>query len=204
MRVKMTLSYMNKNAQKILDWLAIEDEPQKADLIFVFGGSTLEIPEKARQLYEQGYAGKILLVGVDGTYSNPNWTEPIALVFQKYLLGKGIPAQALITIPKSTNTLEDVLFSKEEIAKLSPKKIILVTKPVHQRRAYATILKQLPEYEYINQPSAMDLVIDNDEYTEARCIGEIDRLQEYAKKGDIHNFDIPDEIINTYRNLKYC
>ena len=46
----------NKIIAAITDFIFVADEPQKADVIFIPGGSFPELPEYAAQLYREGFA----------------------------------------------------------------------------------------------------------------------------------------------------
>ena len=193
----------------IVDWLTINDKPEKSDLIFVFGGPTLSQVEKAKELFDQGYSEKILVTGNTGTFNNPDWYKPVAEIYTDFLIKNGISSENLLIQNTSTNTLEDVTFSIPIIKNNFPnlQKIILVSNPIHQRRCFATFQKQFPfKIEIFNQPGDKpDLdKINNKEVVQIaiRCIQEYDRLIKYSQKGDIENTSIPKNITNVYLKLK--
>lgn len=194
----------------IWDWLAISDKLEKADLIFLFGGATMDIVDKGFELINCHYAPVILTSGNNGTFGNPKWTKPSADIFRDYLVKKGINKNRIIVQNKSTNTLEDVTYSVPLLlkTKLLPKKIILVSCPVHQRRAYATFKKQFPyRVQIINQPchEKNPIQMDDKELKETgiRCLQEYDRLIMYAEKGDIEKQTIPHEVTQIVKKLRY-
>ncbi len=47
----------------IAQYIFIQAEPQQADILFLPGGSFPEIPERAAQLYREGYVPLILPAG---------------------------------------------------------------------------------------------------------------------------------------------
>ena len=68
----------------IWEWLAIDNPPEKADIIFLFGGAILNIAQKGAELMKKNLAPIIITTGNTGTFGNPEWKEPIAKVFSKY------------------------------------------------------------------------------------------------------------------------
>lgn len=199
----------NKSMVVISDWLAVNDTPEKSDLIFVFGGPTLNQVKKAKELFDQGYSDKILVTGNTGTFNNPDWHKPVAEIYANFLIENGIPSKNILVQNTSTNTLEDVTFSIPTIKNNFPnlQKIILVSNPMHQRRCFATFQKQFPfKIKIINQSGDKpDLnKINNQEIVRIaiRCIQEYDRLIKYSQKGDIEDALIPKEITDAYLKLK--
>lgn len=174
-----------------IQFLTPEDKAEPADLIFVFGGNTLELPIKAAKLFHQGMAPKIIVNGHSGTFGNRDWVDPEAIVFKRKLIELAVPEDAIIVQANSKNTLEDVIFSKEYLANL--KKVIIVAKPLHQLRALLTIKKQIPDLEYINQPCNFDAILDTESVKLSRFNEELSRLKVYSVKGDILKTIIPDK-----------
>ena len=54
---------MNRNIKAITDFIFVEDEPQRSDVIMVVGGSHPEAAETAAELWKQGYAPIIMIGG---------------------------------------------------------------------------------------------------------------------------------------------
>ena len=82
---------------------------------------------------------------------------------------------------------------------IEPKKVILIARPVHQRRAYATFKKQHADVSFINAPGDEVYHVDN-ELIE-RLVGELKRLQEYAEKGDLEPQRFDEQIIEAMHVL---
>lgn len=193
----------------LLNWLAVRDPLEKSDLIFVFGGPTLSQVKKAKELFDQGYAPKILVTGNTGTFNNPDWNKPIANIFADFLTQNGVPFQNIIIQNVSMNTLEDVTFSIPIITDQIPnlQKIILVSNPMHQRRCFATFKKQFPvKVKIINQPGdEPDVTVISPEdldQVSVRCVQECDRLIKYSQKGDIKNMPLPKNVTQAYLKLQ--
>jgi DUF218 domain len=202
------MSELKEYTQILWDFLALSDEPTRADVIFVFGGSTLASPDRAAKLYYAGFAGTIIVTGKNGVYGNPAWEQPTAMIFAEHLISLRIPENAILVAPNSTNTLEDVLFGvgllREHLIAL--KEMILVSRPLHQRRAYAIMYKQFPTYHYLNCPSEelspSQIEKDKDIYPIAkRALEEIDRVKKYGIWGSMDAQEIPLMVEEAYMRI---
>lgn len=112
--------------------LSPQDKLGKADVIVaISGGETYSRTLEAINLYKDGWAPNLLFSGAarSGEVSN-------AESMKKYALDKNISASNIYLDEESTSTYENALNSKDIIEKNNWDKIILVTSPYHQRRAY--------------------------------------------------------------------
>lgn len=117
----------------VFDYLAISDKPQKANAIFVATSFSLEPPKKASELYKQGYAKYIVMVGIEWTFSDYSWKEGQFVTYKNKLLEYGVPESAVIAEPLATNSLLEAQKSIPLLRKhgIEPKKIIIVDRPEH-------------------------------------------------------------------------
>ena len=88
----------------------------------------------AAQLYKAGAAPLIILSGGNMSYSQARGTTP-AEEMQAFLLGLGIPQEALVLQKQSQNTAEDAFFTKAIFAEKEIRTVILVTSAAHMPRA---------------------------------------------------------------------
>jgi len=188
---------LKQAAQIFFDYLKIEDQPEEADVIFILGGSTLGPTKRAAELYKAGFAGKIAFIAVGGKFSGAQiWGMPEYEMYEKTLKELGIEKDAIMSGALGTNTLieakEAIPFIKK--GDIDVKKMILVSRPTHQRRAFATFKKQHPEIQYINCPADEPLDLD-DLDTRKRLVAEAERLLDYSKQDDIEKQDIPRNVL---------
>lgn len=115
-------------------------KPQKADVIIILGCAVWkDVPSpalyeriyKAYELYKEGYAKKIIATGAQG--EGENITEAKAI--KKQLIRLGINASDIIEEDKSSNTVENIKFSKRIMQKNGLKKCIIVTNYFHIYRS---------------------------------------------------------------------
>ena len=116
------------------------DAKQEADVILVLGSATTgDVPTPAFQeridhgiwLYQNGYAPYILFSGGKGSAEQP--TE--AMIAKNYALSQGIPENAIILEEQSTSTEENMKFSKVVMEEHSFETAIIVSDPLHLKRA---------------------------------------------------------------------
>ncbi len=184
------------------EYLSINDEPKKADLLFLFGGITMpEIWGKAFNLFENNVVKNIYIAGGVGKElaKQRNQISEAELI-KKYLVERGVPKKNIFIETNSTNTLENVIFAHEHICATDQvKKVIAVSKPFHMRRILATFMKNTRNIDVLCCPPNISYTeLNNEErkYQWNRMIGEIGRLIKYAEKGDIEKCNIPDEIVS--------
>ena len=116
------------------------DEKQPADVILVLGSATTsDAPSQAFKeridhgiwLFENGYAGNLLFSGGKGGSDQPSE----AMIAKNYALAKGIPERAIILEEQSTSTEENMRYSKEVMDAHGFNAAIVVSDPLHLRRA---------------------------------------------------------------------
>ena len=195
---------LDRAISSFYEYLNVSDKPDNADVIFILGGSSLKPVEKAAELYKEGFASKVAFISTGGKFGGEKiWHKPENEKYKEELIKLGVPEENIIEQGLSSNTLEEaksaVPFLKEHV--LALKKMILVARPVHQRRAWATFLKQHPGIKYLNCPADEQFDL-NDIEAIKRLVGEAQRLLDYAKKGDIEKQEIPLEILKAAARIR--
>ena len=66
---------MTKFLQEITDFIFLEDEPQKADVIFIPGSNEGSLAIKAAELYHKGYASVLIPSGKYAKWVGHNIVE---------------------------------------------------------------------------------------------------------------------------------
>ena len=136
--------------QVIWDYLGMHQEPKKADCIVGFGNFNTNIARRAADLYHQGYAPKILFTGGLGRNTEGLLPEPEAVRFAKVAMECGVPECDIILEDKSTNTKENIDFTRNKLMELSlpHERILGVHQPFMERRITAAIGVYWPELEF--------------------------------------------------------
>lgn len=137
---------VHQAALALWNYLRLGLPPEPADLILVMGSHDLRVAEHGARLWLQGYAPLLLMSGGLGNFTRQLWDEPEAQKFARIARQLGVPDSALLIEPRSTNTGENVAFSRALLAErgIAPHKVLLVQKPYMERRALATFLRVWP------------------------------------------------------------
>ena len=139
-----------KPLQVIWDYLGMHQEPKKADCIVGFGNFNTNIARRAAELYHQGYAPKILFTGGLGRNTEGLLPEPEAVRFAKVAMSCGVPECDIILEDKSTNTKENIDFTRNKLVALGlpHERILGVHQPFMERRITAAIGVYWPELDF--------------------------------------------------------
>ncbi len=172
-----------------------------SDAIFVLCSHDMAVAERGAELYLQGYAPLLIFSGGFGGITKSLWTDPEADRFAQVAVRAGVPAAAILIENKSSNTGENVAFTRALLAErgLAPQSFILVQKPYMERRTFATFKKIWPEKtaivtspqvsldEYLARYSNASLSVDD---VVSIMVGDLQRVKVYPDRG----FQIPQEI----------
>jgi uncharacterized SAM-binding protein YcdF (DUF218 family) len=184
-------------AQKVWDYHHLNHRIEKADAILVMGSHDLRVAERGAELFLEHWAPLLIFSGGLGNLTRGIWDQPEADLFAEIAVRMGVPREAILIENRSTNTGENIQFTKALLAKihLDPQKFILVHKPYMERRAFATFRKVWPEKEgLVTSPQISFDDYPNQEITKREVIGimvgDLQRIRVYPAKG----FQIPQEI----------
>jgi uncharacterized SAM-binding protein YcdF (DUF218 family) len=195
-------------AQIVWDYHHMNKPLQKADCIFVLGSHDTRVAERAAELYLEGWAPLLIFSGGLGRLTKELWTETEAELFARIAMQKGVPAEAILIENRSTNTGENILFTRELLKQknLDPQHFILVQKPYMERRTYATFQKQWPgKTVYVTSPQ-----ISFEDYSTSELpmekvieimVGDLQRIRVYAEKGFQIYQEIPEQVWEAYQKL---
>lgn len=179
----------------------IESLPQ-VDAIFVFGHYEAKVAHHAAKLWKKGKAQWIIISG-KGRDKIPKGFATEADFYASLIESDGVPREALILEKQSTNSLENVLFgiATAQNVGVNPRSLILCAMPPLLQRSRATFQKQFPEITVYSSTFSIPPEWFNDRRIN-RVLGEFERLDEYAKKGDIAKVEIPDKVLSAVKKIQ--
>lgn len=145
----------------ISNYIFVSDTPEKADAIFLPGGSHPEQPEYAAELYHRGYVKWLIPSGgisvkrdkwpgvrskadrYDGDYQTD------CAFFTDVLLKNGVPASAIIGEDRSGHTRDNAFLSKKMVDEKGVKlqTALIVCKAFHARRCLMLYQMAFPDVE---------------------------------------------------------
>ena len=198
--------------QVIWDYLGLHQHPEKADVIVGFGNFNDNIARRAAELYHQGLAPKILFTGGLGRNTVGLLPETEADRFARVAMACGVPAADIIREDQSTNTAENILFTRKklEVLNLPHAHILGVHQPFMERRITAAMGVYWPELRF----SVTSPQVTIPQYLEdakkqgvtenasiSVIVGDFQRMKLYAEKGWQRPQEIPDEAWAAFHEL---
>ena len=199
-------------AEKIWRYHQLGHELSKADAILVLCSHDTSVARRGAQLFLDGWAPLLIFAGGRGSITSRLWQEPEADLFTRIAIEMGVPGDRILIENRSTNTGENVLFTKRllEAQGLDPRSFIVVQKPYMERRSYATFRKVWPEKdvivtsprvsldEYLTMYSHESLSADD---VIGIMVGDLQRIRDYPEKGFQIHQDIPEDVSEAYEEL---
>lgn len=181
---------------------------QPSDVILVLGSNDTRVAEHGADLFLRGLAPRILFSGNVGRLTDGQFQKSEAETFADVARSMGVPEDAILLEPRSTNTGENIAFSREILAGqgIDPARLIVVQKPYMERRAFATFMNFWPGKdirisspplsfdEYPNEMLPKDLII-------TIMVGDLQRIRLYPEKGFQIPQDIPADVWAAYEEL---
>ena len=190
-----------KDLQVIWDYMHLNPPLKPVDCIVGFGNYNGDIARRAAQLYHEGYAPKVLFTGGLGRNTLGLFTGTEAERFAAIARAEGVPEDAIILEPRSTNTAENILFTRQALAErgIIPKRLLGVHQPFMERRIWAAFQVYWPEMELlvtspqVTIPEYLDHSLAQGITEQAAVdviVGDFQRMKLYAEKG----WQVPQEI----------
>ncbi len=203
---------VNSLAKTIWNYHHMHHDVAPADAILVLCSHDTAVAERGAQLYLDGYAPLLIFSGGLGGITKQMWTEPEADRFAAIARVAGVPADRILVENRSTNTGENVAFTRALLAErgLHPQSFILVQKPYMERRTYATFRKVWPEKTAIVTSPRVSFDDYLAKYSNASLserevigimVGDLQRIREYPARGFQIEQDIPDDVWAAFQRL---
>lgn len=194
------------------DYLCLHQTPKKSDCIVGFGCYNEDVARRAAQLYHQGLAPLILFTGGLGRNTSSMWTESEASRFARIAVAEGVPEKDILTEEKSTNSAENLIFSRRILAErgLTHPRIIGVQKPYMERRLFAAFPVYWPEADvtvtswqqtYEQYLTGLSRWGRTEEDTIHMVVGDFQRISAYADLGYQIRQPIPAEAAQAFQLL---
>lgn len=198
--------------EKVWQYHQLRHELSRADAILVLCSHDIRVAERGAQLFLDGWAPLLIFSGGLGAITRHLWDEPEADQFARRAVAMGVPRRAILIENNSTNTGENVSFTRRLLAdkQIDPEKFILVQKPYMERRSFATFRKQWPEkevlvtspqvslHDYLQQYSNETLTADD---VVSIMVGDLQRIRLYPELGFQIPQPIPDDVWEAYEQL---
>jgi uncharacterized SAM-binding protein YcdF (DUF218 family) len=199
-------------AEKIWQYHQLNHELSNADAILVLCSHDTVVARRGAELFLDGRAPLLIFSGGLGAITKRLWLEPEADQFARIAVEMGVPSDRILIENRSTNTGENVLFTRRLLAErqIDPRTFIVVQKPYMERRSYATFKKVWPEKELVVTSPRVTF----DEYLQKYAheslsaddvisimVGDLQRIRVYPERGFQIYQEIPDDVARAYEEL---
>ena len=203
---------LRPQVERIWSYHHMNHQLARADVIVVLCSHDTIVAERGAELYLDGWAPLVVFSGGLGAITRNLWTDPEADRFARIAAGMGVPEDRILIENRSTNTGENVQFTRDLLADrgIDPATLILVQKPYMERRTYATFNKvwpgksvrvtspQLSMDDYLARYSNNALSADD---VISIMVGDLQRVRLYPAKGFQIPQDIPEDVWAAYEEL---
>jgi uncharacterized SAM-binding protein YcdF (DUF218 family) len=204
--------HIRRLAEKLWHYHQLNERLAPADVVLVLCSHDTAVAGRGAELLLEGWAPLLIFSGGLGSITRHLWQEAEADQFARIALSMGVPPARILTENRSTNTGENILFTRALLAekRLDPQTFIVVQKPYMERRSHATFRKLWPEKDlvvtsprvsfddylarYSNQSLSPDDVV-------SIMVGDLQRLRVYPEKGFQIAQEIPHDVWSAYEEL---
>lgn len=141
----------------ITEFIFLEDQPERADVIFVPGGNYPEAALHAAELYCGGYAPYVLPSGkysiLNGRFDSDKF-ETEWEYLNDILVKHGVPEDAVLKEDQATYTYENAIYSRKRLEKegIRVQTAILCCQAFHARRCLMYYQEQFPDVRFLISP----------------------------------------------------
>ena len=199
-------------AEKIWDYHRLNHRLVHADAILVLCSHDTAVAARGAELWLEGWAPLLIYSGGLGAITRQLWREPEADQFARIAIGMGVPADRILIENQSTNTGENVQFTRALLASksLDPARFIVVQKPYMERRSYATFRKVWPGKDFVvtSPQVSFDEYLarySNEALSAEEVIsimaGDLQRIRLYPAKGFQIEQPVPDDVWAAFEAL---
>ncbi len=180
---------------------------EPADLIFVLGSNDTRVAVRAAELFREGLAPLVLVSGGRGRFTE-NDVETEAVRFARAAREAGVPADCLLVESESTNTGENIRFSRRLLEErgVAVRRLLAVQKPYMERRTLASLEAQWPGVDV--QVASPELSFEQyltpmltREFVINAMVGDFQRVVEYPKLGFASVQPVPPEAAEAFETL---
>ena len=182
------------------------DQPLKrCDAVIAMGSHDLRIAAYAARLVLEKWAPLLICSGGSGRLTDSIWQESEASLFADAAIAAGLPSDKILLEDKSTNTGENLIFSKRlcEKQKIACGEVLLVHKPYMERRVWAAAGKLWSEAQVtVTSPPIPFLEYPTNEIPLEQVIqimtGDFQRVLIYPEKGYALAQPVPDNAMSAF------
>lgn len=183
-------------------------ELRHTDVGIGLGSHDIGVAIRTAELYKRSLFSLIVFTGANAPTTIDRFPRGEAVHYRERALEEGVPDEAIRVEPTARNTGENMTFTRDLLAAegITPKSVMLISRPYQERRAYATCRKLWPAVEVVCTSQQVDL----DTYAAGIgdiprminvMVGDTQRIRLHAQHGYAIPQDIPSEVQAAYKRL---
>ncbi|WP_429766819.1 YdcF family protein [Isoptericola nanjingensis] len=196
------------DAQILWDYHQMHHEPRNTDIAIGLGSHDIGVAEHTAELWHEGRFPLIVFSGANAPTTVEVFPRGEAVHYAERAKELGVPADAILTETRATNTGENFTLTRELLNGLGihPQSATIISRPYQQRRAYATARKLWPGIDLVC--SARDQALEDyiDSIGDANrvidmLVGDTQRIWVYSSAGYAIHQDVDELTFQAYRRL---
>lgn len=183
-------------------------ELRPTDVGIGLGSHDIGVAVHTAGLYHQGLFPLIVFTGANAPTTIDRFPRGEAVHYRERALEEGVPDEVIRVEPKARNTGENMTLTHDLLAaeNITPKSVMLISRPYQERRAFATCRKLWPEVDIVCTSQQVDL----DTYAAGIgdiprminvMVGDTQRVRLHAEHGYAIHQDIPEGVQAAYQRL---
>lgn len=176
----------------------LDDELRRVDLAVGLGSHDGGVAVYTANLYRRDLFPLVVFTGANAPTTVERFPRGEAVHFREIAIERGVPGSAIRIETKATNTVENINLTWELLAAegISPRSVLLISRPYQQRRAQAIAAKLWPEVDLLCSGAQQDLdtyvsSIGEPDRVVNMLVGDTQRLELQAQSGEIDPQEIP-------------
>ena len=197
---------IDADVRTLWDFNQMGHESRRVDVGIGLGSHDLGVADRVAELFGRGLFPRIVFTGANAPTTIDRFPRGEAVHYRERAIARGVPAGAILVEPRARHTVENIVFTKEILARQEIASVMLVSKPYQQRRAYAICRRHWPEVDVVcaSLPLSFDdyvAAIGDVDLVIAMLVGDTQRLWVYAEQGWAIPQDVPEAVHAAYRRL---
>ncbi|MFJ9941516.1 YdcF family protein [Streptomyces erythrochromogenes] len=197
-----------QRAKLIWDYHQMGHDLAPVDVAIGLGSHDLGVATTSADLYRAGLFHVLVFTGGNSPTTRSRFPRGEAVHFREHALELGVPDSAMLVEPNAANTGENIVLSRELLAAngITPKTVLLVSKPYMERRSFATARRLWPEVEILCASEPLELddyrkSIGDEKLVLDMLVGDLQRVIEYPKLGFAIAQEVPEDVHDAYESL---
>ena len=197
-----------QHAQLIWDYHQMHHAVRPCDAAIGLGSHDLGVAAYSAELFRAELFPVLVFTGGNSPTTAARFPRGEAVHFREHALELGVPDSAILLEPRARNTGQNITLSRQVLATagITPRTVMLVSKPYMERRSYATAVKLWAEVEIICTSESLEFddylkSIGDEKLVLDMLVGDLQRVIEYPKLGFAIEQVVPEDVYGAYESL---